>query len=215
MLPAVSVVQISLAALAYVTLLFFTESAQSAETLRHTSDHILARLIPESLARITDHRGRSFHVEVEPPSGVVGRAYRLATDAVEMRFWIGLNVSRAILCIFIAPKLGVEENAFKVEVQRVFATTLNGAKSVGYSDPSLEFENIPADDGNERVLTLWLSWDLLQQTGEGGAHREDFLTDAPMQLFFAQDVALMVQSFVRASERHGIHLTTRLSPTPF
>jgi hypothetical protein len=60
----------------------------------------------------------------------------------------------------------------------------------------------------------WLRWDLLAQGGEAG-HREDFLTHAPMQLLFAQDLALMVQSFIRASERHSIALTTRASPTPF
>jgi hypothetical protein len=205
--PAVSVVQIALAALAYITLLFFTESAQSPAALRRTADHLLVRQLPDALGRIADHRGQLARVEVGARSGIVGHAYHLHFPDAAMRFWVGLNVNRLIFAVFIAPPGDEAEEAFEARVRRVFRPTLEGAREVGYGEPKLQF----ATHEGVRLLSLWLTWDLSAKASHA---EQDFLTHAPMQLFLVQDLALMVQSFVRTAQREGVQLSTPIEPMP-
>lgn len=204
MQPSVSIVQIALTGLAYVTLLFFTESGQSPRALQARSDAVLTRLLPDGFARITDTQGVPVTVAVGAGSGIVGRAFNLETPNTRLRLWVGLNVHRAIVAYFCELPDDETEDAFRDRLRRVFANTINGACAVGYDEPNIQIEQI---DGY-RFASIWLTWDI---AGDG---KEDFLTHPPTQLFFAQDVALMTQSFLRTAQRHGIRMATPIEPMP-
>jgi hypothetical protein len=202
-LPAsVSVVQIALTALAYVLLVFFTESGQSPAALIRRTQSVLTGLLPATLARITDVEGEPMMVEVGPPSGVTGRDYRLHSSHAEMRLWLGLNVHRVIVIVFCQRPAGLDDAAFVARLQTSFHDTIKGARAIGYDEPHFQVENI---DGHD-FASIWLTWDI--------GIEQDFLTHSPSQLFFAQDVALMVQSFLRTAQRRQLHLATALTPMP-
>ena len=200
--PSVAIVQIALTAMAYVVLLFFTESSQRVESLKRQSDRVLTRLLPDCLQRVADQQGERVSVQVGEPSGIVGRAYDLATPHARLRMWVGLNVQRVVVAYFCELPFPEEPQRSLDYMKEKFAGTLSGARSVGYGEPNLLLEEI---DGH-RFASMWLTWNLKDQ--------EDFLTHTPSQLFFAQDIALMTQSFLRSGQRHGIVLSTPFEPMP-
>ncbi len=200
--PSVSIVQIALTALAYIVLLFFTESSQGVDALQRQSDKVLTRLLPDCLGRISDHQGAQVAVQVGEPSGVVGRAYDLVSANARVRMWVGLNVHRVIVAYFCELPYPEDEARSVERLQSAFAPTIAGARAVGYGQPTIQLEQI----GGHRFASLWLTWNL--------DSRDDFLTHTPSQLFFAQDVALMTQSFLRTGQRHGIVLATPFEPMP-
>lgn len=200
--PSVSIVQIALTALAYVVLLFFTESSQRVDALQRQSDRVLTRLLPDCLRRVADHGGAQASVRVGEPSGIVGRAYELDTAHARLRMWIGLNVHRVIVAYFCELPFPDDPQRSLEYMREKFAGTISGARAVGYGEPNFQLEEI---DGH-RFASVWLTWNL--------EDREDFLTHTPSQLFFAQDIALMTQSFLRTGQRHGIVLATPFEPMP-
>ncbi|MDE2085305.1 MAG: 2-amino-4-hydroxy-6-hydroxymethyldihydropteridine diphosphokinase, partial [Xanthomonadaceae bacterium] len=134
-LPAsVSVVQIALTALAYVLLLFFTESGQNPAALDRRTEQVLTSLLPKTLARITDVQGQQVLVTVGPRSGVVGRDYTLRSTNTEMRFWIGLNVHRVIVILYALRPENVSGKDFKEKLETSFSGTVTGARRVGYDE---------------------------------------------------------------------------------
>lgn len=111
-LPAsVSVVQIALTALAYVLVVFFTESGQSPPALLKRTEQVLTGLLPGALARITDIQGEAVVVTTGAPSGVIGRDYTLRSSHTSMRVWVGLNVHRVIVIVFCARPHGMQDEA--------------------------------------------------------------------------------------------------------
>lgn len=203
--PSVSIVQIAMTGLAYVTLLFFTESSQSASVLKAKSDAVLTKLLPECFNRITDINHCRVRTHVGAPSGVVGRSFDLYTDDTRVRLWVGLNVHRVIVIYFCELPSQDAGAEFREQLLSVFAPTINGALAVGYKGPSIQFETVKG----HRLASLWLTWNL----ADANSH-DDFLTHTPTQLFFAQDVALMTQSFLRTAQRQGIRLATPIEPMP-
>ncbi len=203
--PSVSIVQIAMTGLAYVTLLFFTESSQSASVLRAKSDAILTKLLPECFDRITDIKNCRVRTYVGAPSGIVGRSFDLRTDEARVRLWVGLNVRRVIIVYFCELPTQDAGDEFRERLLTAFAPTISGALAVGYKGPLIQFETID----RYRFASLWMTWNLAD-----GNTDEDFLTHTPTQLFFAQDVALMTQSFLRTAQREGITLATRIEPMP-
>lgn len=203
--PSVSIVQIALTGLAYVALVFFTESGQSPVMLKARGDAILTRLLPECFNRITDTQGSRVRTFVGAPSGVVGRSFDLHTEHTRVRLWVGVNVHRVIVAYFCELPEQEKEDAFRNRLLEVFGPTIGGAMAVGYTEPTIQFESIEG----YRFASLWLTWNLADKAGN-----EDFLTHAPTQLFFAQDIALMTQSFLRTAQRQGIRLATRIEPMP-
>lgn len=203
-LPAsVSVVQIALTALAYVLLVFFTESAQSPVVLQRRTQQVLTALLPQALERICDVQGEPVRVRVGPSSGIVGRDYTLETPNTRVRVWVGLNVHRVIVVLFCRrPDRPDDDDGIRERLAKAFEDTTRGAQAIGYDAPHVQVEQV----GECRFASIWLTWDI--------GSEEDFLTHAPSQLFFAQDTALMVQSFLRTAQRRGLVLDTELVPMP-
>jgi hypothetical protein len=202
-LPAsVSVVQIALTALAYVLLVFFTESGQNPAALQKRTAKVLTGLLPETLGRITDVQGEPVQVVVGGNSGVIGYDYTLRTANTELRAWVGLNVHRVIVILFCEHPDSLDEEAFVQRMKLAFVDTIGGARAIGYDEAHYQVEDI---DGHA-FGSIWMTWDI--------GTSEDFLTHSPSQLFFAQDTALMLQSFLRTAQRRGLRLSTPLRPMP-
>lgn len=207
-LPAsVSIVQIALTALAYLLVVFFTASAQSPASLQRRTERVLTDLLPQALARITDSRGGRVEVAVGPSSGVIGHDYTLRSANTELRVWVGLNVHRAIVILFCARPEGLDDRTFAQRLEQDFAETVKGAVAIGYDPPHYQ----PEIRDGLAFASIWLTWNIKRSAENPDA---DFLTHSPSQLFFAQDVALMVQSFLRTAERRGLRLSTPLVPMP-
>jgi hypothetical protein len=202
---AVSVVQIALTAFAYVLVVFFTESSQSPRVLQRKARHIQTVLMPEVFARITDDDGAPVEVSVGAPSGVVGYDYTLRSANAALRMWVGLNVHRVIVIVFCARPDGVDDDVFMEDLKKIFHDTTKGAQAIGYDEPHYQ----RAEKNGRRFVSVWQTWDIRK-----GGTGEDFLTHYTSQLFFAQDVALMAQSFLRTGQRHGITMTTPFAPHP-
>jgi hypothetical protein len=202
-LPAsVSVVQIALTALAYVLVVFFTESGQNPAALQRRTQQVLTVLLPQILARITDVQGAMVAVQVGAPSGVIGYDYTLRSRHATVRFWLGLNVHRAVVILFCERPAAQDGAAFCAQLEKCFADTVAGARAVGYDEPHYQLESL---NGCEFV-SIWLACSVRTE--------QDFLTHAPSQLFFAQDVAMMLQSFLRTAQRRELKLCTPLVPMP-
>jgi len=207
-LPAsVSIVQIALTAMAYLLVVFFTVSAQSPATLQRRSEKVLTELLPQALAHITDTHGEQVKVAVGPASGVIGHDYTLRSANAELRAWVGLNVHRAIVILFCARPEGLDDGAFTQLLEKSFSDTIKGALAIGYDPAHFQLES---RDGRA-FASIWLTWNIKRSAENAEA---DFLTHSPSQLFFAQDVAMMVQSFLRTAERRGLRLSTPLVPMP-
>lgn len=203
-LPAsVSVVQIALTALAYVLVVFFTQSGQSPQALQQRTQQVLTGLLPQTLGRITDVQGQPMVVSVGAASGVIGHDYTLRSESTEMRLWVGLNVHRAIVIVFCArPSDAGDDDAFLERLKKAFSDTTGGAETIGYDKPHFQVEQL----GDCHFASIWLTWNI--------GTEQDFLTHSPSQLFFAQDIAMMVQSFLRTAQRRKLQLSTPLTPMP-
>lgn len=204
---AVSVVQIALTALAYVLLVFFTESGRNPANLEDRATRLLTQLLPSVLARMTDADGNPVTSTLGQPSGIVGYDYRLSSRATRMSFWVGLNVHRAIVIVFCEWPEATSEVAFRERLETVFKDTLQGAQAIGYDKPHIQATVV----NGHRVASIWLTWNI---KGVAGMEEQDLLTHGPSQLFFAQDVAMMMQSFLRTGQREGIKLATPVTPMP-
>jgi hypothetical protein len=202
---AVSVVQIALTAFAYVLVVFFTESAQSPRVLQRKSRHIQTVLMPEVFSRITDDDGAPVEVSVGDRSGVVGYDYTLRSANASLRLWVGLNVHRVIVILFCAQPDNMDGAVFLESLKKIFHDTTKGAQAIGYDEPHYQ----SAEKRGRRFVSVWQTWDIRK-----GGTGEDFLTHYTSQLFFAQDVALMAQSFLRTGQRHQVAMTMPFAPRP-
>ncbi len=125
-------------------------------------------------------------VSVGLASGVIRYDYTLRSEHAEMRRRVGLNVRRTIVVVFCArPADAVDHSAFPGRLSDVCADTTSGAQAIGYDKPHFQLEQI----GACRFASIWLTRNI--HTGQ------DFLTHSPSQLFFAQNIAMMVQSSLR------------------
>ncbi len=141
-------------------------------------------------------------VTVGEASGVIGRDYVLQTSHTRLRVWVGLNVHRVIVILFCARPDGLDDEAFCERLQTAFADTIMGARAIGYDKEHIQIETIDGCD----FASIWLTWDV--------GTENDFLTHSPSQLFFAQDVTLMVQSFLRTAQRRELQLSVPFTPMP-
>lgn len=207
---AVSIVQIALTAIAYIVLIFFTESARSPQALQARSRKVLVDLLPQTLARITDMDGRTIEVAVDPkPTGVVGHVYRLSLAGAGqplLKFWVGLNVRRTVVSYACSWPRDEPEDAFRARLEEIFSATFAGARTVGYDPAHYQLVDGDAAAGGERYASIWLTWNMGPDS--------DFLTSAANQLFYAQDIAMMTQSVLRTAQRNRLVMSTGRDPNP-
>ncbi len=131
-----------------------------------------------------------------------GRTYSLAAYDGDYKFWVGLNGPRLFFIAYM--------KAINVEKAReAFAFCFGGAEKAGW-----EMNYEPMTDGGMSVWatcmtdrTLPLSRSISDINGAATAAM------TPEGIYWATDIAMMVQSWVRTCQRHGFSCHDKL-PAP-
>jgi hypothetical protein len=105
-----------------------------------------------------------------------------------------LNVYR-IFVIYFVDATGQGQGYTDV-LREVFKYTFGGAEKIGFHT----FYERASPDGDD-VVSIWMS----------ATAKESFLTSPTEKLFWAQDIAMMTQSFLRTALRY--HQTVKLVTT--
>lgn len=160
--------------------------------------------LAEVCRRIVCTDGMLATVEVKPTNYVLdGRTFVVRTSSGDYPFWLGVNGPRLF---FIAYVTGVDAEA----AQREFAFCFGGAAKVGWEMNYEPIENgvsIWATCMTDRTLPLVIE-DKNVTINNG---RKGVLTQEGA--FWVNDIAMMVQSWVRTCERKSIR-RHEMEPAP-
>jgi hypothetical protein len=189
-LLAMSVSQVSLTALVVLFVVLFSEKDASIETLDRKSDQFVQQYLPRYLGRLSLEDGTDGEVQVFDAMGgrdIFGRVLQLSFgEEVKLRIWAGLNVRRIFVIYFLRTR---GEDPQDVEaLKEIFAFTFGGAEPLGYK---VNYEKSQVD--GERFVSIWTTVEA----------EEDLLVSPKEKLFWAQDIAMMTQSFLRTAIRNG------------
>jgi hypothetical protein len=200
---ASSIIQLSLAAVFFIMLLFFTESVTCVKNLKRATDFFLESALPEVLSKISSGKNDRLVILDKKLGDIFGCHYkgRLvggANDAsrnCNIKFWVGLNVNRLIFVIYIESKWS------KKQLEEIFEPTFYGALKVGYDRPIIQKIN-----GQMGAYSIWTTWYLREK---------NLLIDMPCQLFVMQDLSMFIESIIRTSLRHDVSMALiDLDPEP-
>lgn len=190
---AMSVLQMASTGLIIALVVFFAEADVSVNALQQKTEHWLRESLPKQLRKMSLDDDAVLTVSVvRGVRDIFGCQYEVMVARRDspaetfIRFWVGLNVNRLIV-IYWADGHSEERLA------KVFKETFKGAESVGWSQVILQPEHV----GGHAVTSMWTTW---MQQGES------FLKTPEMQLFVAQDIAMMTQSVIRSASRNGVSL---------
>ena len=125
-----------------------------------------------------------------------GMSYQIHTSTGVFRFWLGINGPRLFFIVYVK---GIDAD----RAREAFSFCFGGAKKVGW-----EVNYEPLDNG----VSVWAtcmtdrSIPMLEKSlhNTRGVNRDPVLFLAEYGQFWATDIAMMVQSWVRTSERLGI-----------
>lgn len=121
-----------------------------------------------------------------------------ATDRRDMRvkIWVGLNVYKIIVIYFVP----CDPDASPKTIEEKFSYCFGGLQHAGHK---VNFERTSID--GESLVSIWYSVEA----------SPDFLMDPGQKLFWAQDIAMGTESFLRTAERHKLALfEVKASPGP-
>lgn len=156
--------------------------------------------------RIISMDGMPAKVEMEPSAYVLqGNTFKVRTTKGLFSFWLGVN----------GPRLFFITHARDIDPERaraVFSFCFGGAQKVGWD---INFE--PLDNG----VSIWgtcmtdrrTSLTEKSQNSTQGLNHEPVFHLTEDGLFWALDVAMMVQSWIRTSERNKIECH-EMEPAP-
>lgn len=199
---SLSLAQLSGTALVILLVLLFSESDASVANLERRSQEYLKTHLPAALRRMTVPAagGHPFECSGAMNRDIFGALFYLGDSRdLRMKAWVGLNVRRITVIYFIK---GAEGRKLPIEkAQDLFRYTFGAAEKIGYS---VFFEE--ADVDGEKLISIWATV----------AVEDDFLVLPQAKLFWAQDVAMMTQSFVRTAyrARATVSLHTTADPQP-
>ncbi|ANK80526.1 MAG: hypothetical protein TEF_06730 [Rhizobiales bacterium NRL2] len=185
--------------------------AAAIAAIRRRQDRFLTETLPGALAMVNlEEADGPVPVEVAPGKDIFGRTCVLRVGGREWRFWFGLNVFRLFAIHFVPVDL--QNPLFRAARERheaedfidwlrrdVFAFTFGGAEKVGYD---VNWEAIEVD--GRRFVSVWAV--ALCET--------DFLERPELMLFWAQDLAMMTESFIRNAVRAELTFDPAVSPRP-
>jgi hypothetical protein len=196
---AISIAQSSAVALVFVIVLFYSRRDANIGTLMVQSDEFLRRHLRDALARISvPQLGiRGFQVHDDGTKDIFGHSFRLESGEFKLRIWVGLNVRRLFVIYFLQHP--AEEPGFADRVAKIFQFTFGGAEAVGFK---AHYERAVVD--GEAILSIWLTTPT----------EPDLLTSPNEKLFWAQDIAMMTESYIRTALRNDLKIFTRCLPGP-
>lgn len=192
-----SLAQTAALVLVFGVILMYSTRDANASHLRTLSDAFITGYVADALARVSlPAQGvGSFEVRDLGRKDIFGRALEMHAPGQVFPLWVGLNVSR-IFVIYFVP-LGGDTTLEKV--QDAFRFTFGGAEKVGFH---VNYE--PAMVDGQPVVSVWLN---VAASGE-------LLYSPREKLFWAQDIAMMTESFLRTAHRAGIPLAGAPQPGP-
>jgi len=195
---ALGIAQASATVFLLILILLFSQRDASIDNFIRRSDEFLTLHVHRAFERISipSLNIEKFSVIDTGKKDLFGRLFLFASERVNFRVWVGLNVHRVFVIYFI--RTDGHEN-FVERAQAIFQFTFGGATTVGFA-PYYEVANV---DG-ESILSIWL-------TARTAA---DLLTNPYDKLFWSQDVTMMTESFIRTAIRNGLDVNTTASPGP-
>jgi hypothetical protein len=187
----------------------FGQRDSNIDDLKKRTDDFLKRVVRSSLETIAIPDAGILGMECTVSSrkeniGYVfylkpsSSALREGATLVQAKVWIGLNVHR-FLIIYYLDATACQPDVFVERAKNVFSFTLDGAHSVGYKEV---FQ--PAVVAGENICSVWLV----------ARADKDLLTDPRSKLFWAQDIAMMTESFLRSAYRSEISFCPKTDPGP-
>lgn len=205
-LLALSIVQVTLVGVVAALLVLYGETDATTDDLRRRTKDFLTRHLPDSLRKVSpDYGGRARGCEVRQlgDSDVFGAAYELAAASSSLKLWVGINVTRLIVIYWVEGNEQTEavpaaDDAVNA-LRHVFRFTFGGAENVGFAT---QFEPAVSPQGRA-IVSVWSTV----------RAEENLLTNPAARLFWAQDLAMMTESFWRTAVRNGIALS-REEPCP-
>lgn len=179
-------------------------TTQTISDIHKATREVLTRVFPECLAAMGNEDSVSVTVDDETRlTEVCGVRYTLTFAGSTARFWVGLNIYRIIVILFLDRERlcdpTVADAAGEALIPQVLRHGIKGAKHVGY-DVHVEEANV---DGRD-ILSIWMTNWL----------PKDFLRSPTDQVFIGQDLALMMQSLCRAANRDNLKLRAAVEPRP-
>lgn len=205
-----SVAQTAALVLVFMLVVVYATQDGTARQLSHLGNEFVRKYVSDALARVSvPAQGiTGYRVVDEGSSDIFGRSLAMHAvgrdSCVPFRLWIGLNINRLFVIYFVpCAGNGKSSVALAAELKSVFRYTFGGAEKVGYA---INFEAVEPDNGHEGFVSIWMT-----VTAEG-----DFLYSPREKLFWAQDIAMMTESFLRTAARSRIDLSLeeRALPKP-
>ncbi len=187
---ALATAQVATTAFAFLVVILFSQRDANIRVLQRQTRAFLSRQLPRFLARITvpDVTKDTVKVRSLGDRDIFGHLYEITiADRMRYRLMVAVNVRRLIAVYFVKLKGDPADRAARA--REVFDFTFAGAEKVGYT---ISYQETVRE--GEPLVSIWLTTD----TGE-----DEFLTSPAKKLFWAQDLAMMTQSFLRTAVRHA------------
>ena len=166
--------------------------------LESLAEGFYTHYVMKALAKVTiPGRGLdSFEVTNAGKKDIFGHLLHMKSGDFDFPLWIGLNVKRVFVIYFVP----LSESFGKAEAEKIFYFTFRGAEKVGFH---MNFEE--AEVEGEKVLSIWMTVET----------DDELLLNPQQKIFWAQDIAMMTESFLRTACRHNIDLSLRKAvPAP-
>jgi len=194
----VSVGQSAAFILIFFLIVSFSRRDANVNQLHVLTDEFLRTYIAKALAKVSipELNLSEFTVQDEGVKDIFGRVLKMTSGSYCFRLWVGLNVRRLFVIYFVplTSTLGI------ADLKRVYEFTFGGAGKLGYE---CNFEEAHID--GKKLASIWLTVKT----------EEDLLSSPQDKLFWAQDIAMMTESFLRTAHRHRIDLTLKsIAPGP-
>lgn len=195
---SLTAVQTGALMLTFFVLVLFSRMDGNATQVEDLSATFLTRYVVKSLERVSlpDLKIDKFTVENLGQRDIFGHLLLMKSAQLSFKIWVGLNVNRIFVIYFLpaGDDLSIER------AQQIFAFTFGGAEKLGYH---ANYEK--ATVANTNILSIWLT---VETT-------DDLVSSPKDKLFWAQDVAMMTQSFLRTANRAGLKIQLdSISPGP-
>lgn len=180
----------------------FSESDANIKRLEDRTDQCLKLHIPKALSRITVPGTDADKLVVKRigKKDIFGHLYYLdGENGFRFKIWVGINVYRVFVIYFVDANR--KRNNYTDRLKEIFQYTFGGAEQIGFH-PFYERTKAEGQD----IVSIWMS----------ATVKDTFLTSPTEKLFWAQDVAMMTQSFLRTALRHGdsVNIQTNIDPRP-
>lgn len=192
-----SLAQTGALALIFGVILLFSTRDANVHHLRRLGDQFLGTYMAEALARVSipEMGINGFSVSDQGRKDIFGRVLEMHSPKLTFRVWVGHNVRRLFVIYFVP----LSECVTAERLQQVFTHTFGGSEQSGFK---VNFES--ASIGDNKFVSIWLTTDT----------SSDLLYNPREKLYWAQDVAMMTESFLRTAHRNAIGVEGTIEPGP-